>query len=883
MWKRLLYWRRLDAEIDEEIHAHLALATMDRLDRGETPAVAERGARRELGNPLLVREATREIWGWVWMEIMINDLRFALRWMRKSPGFTIAVIGALAIGIGATSASFSFADGLLLRPMQVPDRDRVVAVTPANMGAFGANISISYPDYRDFRDGSRSFEGLVAAGFSSFGFKPSATAQPKVIYGVFVSANFFHVLGVQPAPGRAFLDSEDQAVGRDPVVVLGHDLWQRQFGGSPSAIGSSIWLNGVQCTIIGVAPRDTQATIQWVNPSLYIPLAMSPRLGRENTLERRDIRWLMVRGRLKRGIGVAQAQADLGAISARLEQMYPKTNLNQRVNVLSELQLRFRTSPPTVAMLAMLLLLSLCVLLVACANVTGLLLSRARARSREMAVRLAIGASRGALIRQLSLENLVFAILGGAAGMAVAYAGAALFNSIPIPSDLPLVLHVSLDRRVLLFTLAASLLSTFVFGLTPALQTTRVDLVSALKAADADSSGRRLLGRNAIVAGQVALSFILLVVSAVLWLGFRNELTHGPGFRTDRLYLSSFDTQPIHYSEQQSRQFYKNLLDKTRLAPGVQSAALMSDVPLLNSGSVGFVPEGHRLRAGEQPFTVSNFAVSDGYFDTMGIPLLKGRAFLDSDRPDTPLVAVVNDHFAGHYWPKQDAIGKRFHLHTATGPLVQVVGVTQTTQYFFIGEAPSDFIYLPYTQNESSALTIVAESKTPDAGALAPVLRVVVRGLDPDMPVLNERTMRDYFTQRAVKSTDMIVETVASLGMMGLILAVAGLYGLIAYSVSRRSREIGIRMAIGADRQKVTRMVLRQGLILSSIGVGIGLVLSPFIYRALMAAVWTTAGNLSYAILPAIAVPLLLVTLLATYAPARRASLIDPLRALREE
>ncbi len=499
---------------------------------------------------------------------MLKSLRHAVRLLKKAPGFTLVSICSLAIGIGATSAMFSFGDALLLRPLPVPEPSRIAAVTTSTGQVF-ANTTLSYPDYRDYRDGNRSFDGLLAASGASFGFKPNATALPKIAFGMYVSGNFFRVLGVQPVLGRAFMPSEDQALGRDAVVVLGHDFWVNQMNSNPSVVGSTIWLNSVPFTVIGVTAEQFTGIDQFVKYAMFVPLAMSPRLSGDNQLEKRDVRWLTVKGHLKPGVTIAQASADLTSIGARLEQLYPQTNRDHHVDVLTEVQMRIRQSPPNAALVAMLLMLAFCVLLVACANVTGLLLSRARARSREMAVRLAIGAARGTLVRQLLLENLLLALGGGLAGIAVAYGGASFFNSIPIPVDVPLAYHVSVDGRMLLFTIGASLISTFLFGLTPALQTTRLDLVSSLKAADADSAGkRRLWGRNSIVVGQVALSLVLLIVSAVLLEGFRGELLQGPGFRIDHLWLTSFDTTPVHYTEDQTRRFYKDLLDKTRQAPG---------------------------------------------------------------------------------------------------------------------------------------------------------------------------------------------------------------------------------------------------------------------------------------------------------------------------
>lgn len=816
---------------------------------------------------------------------MFRSLRLAVRMLRKNPGFTMVAILSLAIGIGATSAGLSMADVLLLRPMAVPSPSRVVTVAPAHQGSFGTDSTLSYPDYRDFRDDNRTFEGLVASALLSFSFSPDAATLPKVTYGAFVSANFFRVLGVSLPMGRGFLDSEDQGVGRDAVVVLGHDFWVTQFNASPSAVGGTLRLNGVECKIVGVAPQSFTGVNALVNPSLYVPIAMLPRLEADNPLERRDQRWFTVKGRLKPGVSLEQAHADLSAIAARLEQLYPKTNRGRNVQVLSEVELRVKQSPPNAVMAIMMLILTLCVLAVACANVAGLLLSRARARSREMAVRMAIGAGRGPLVRQLLLENLLLAVAGALSGLLLADWMTGFFNSIPIPTDIPIVFHAEIDERIFLFTLGLAALSTLLFGLAPAFRTTRVDLVPALKASDADSAGKtKLWGRNAIVAAQVALSLVLLVISAMLWQGFQRQLAQGPGFRTDGLYLATFDTAPIHYSPAQTRNFYQDLLNKARQAPGVRSAALTSGLPLgFDQSTLGVVPEGYRVRSGEQAFPAMNFYVSDGYFQTQGVRLLRGRGFRETDREGAPLVAVVNEHFAEHYWPRQNAIGKRFHLHDVSGPLVQIAGVAETGKYVWVAEPPLDFIYLPSMQYPVSHLTLIVESGGHDAANLAPVVRNLVRGIDPSMPMVGARTMHDFYTQRAVKTTNMLVEVITGLGAMGLALAMVGLYALVAYSVSRRSREIGIRMAIGADRPGVLRMVLRQGLVLGCTGAGVGLILSFLACRALASSLWALAGGVNYLLLPAIALPLLLVTLGAAYVPARRASLVDPLRALRDE
>ncbi len=819
---------------------------------------------------------------------MLTSLRYAFRVLRKDPGFTFAAICSLALGIGATSAMFSFADALLLRPLPVRDPGSVVAINTVKSAPFGGNSNISYPDYADLRDHNRTFAGLAGASFAKFGFSADPHGMSRMKYGMYVSGNFFQVLGVEPALGRGFRPDEDQAEGRDAVVVLGHDFWVSRFEASPSVLGSRIRLNGFEFTVIGVAPEHFTGIDTFIRPTLFVPLAMSPRMG-PNLLHDRNSGWMYVKGRLKPGVSVAQARADVAALAPQLLKLHAQAAAGDGLQVETEFQLRMAQSPEITGMVTMLGVLGLCVLAVSCANVAGLLLSRARGRSREIAVRTAIGASRWALVRQLLLENLIVATGGGAAGILVADAVAEYWRSLPVPFDLPVVFDMTVDRRVLLFTLVASVLSVLLFGLAPALRVTRPDLVPALKAIDADSAGkRRFWGRNTIVAGQVALSLVLLMVSAVLVQGLRDQLTQGPGFRTDHLFITSFETHLVHYSEDQERQFYKDLLERTRSAPGVKSAALASAVPMLSSDSFGIVPAGYRLHPGEKSLTVFRNCVSEGYFETLNVPILRGRGFTKSDGATAPLVAVVNEYAAQHYWPRQDVLGKRFHIGNASGPLVEIVGVAKRSKYLWIAEPPRDVVYVPMRQHAHSTMTLLAESVAQDAGAIAPVVREVVRGLDPDMPVYDVRTMHDFYTQRGVKTPAIIAQMVAAMGVTGMVLAVVGLYGLVAYSVSRRTREIGIRIAIGADPRKVVWMVLRQGLQLGAAGVAVGLVVAVFTCRAVAAGAWGGGTDSSFnrvGALHFVAVGLMLltVTVAAALAPALRAARVDPIRALRDE
>lgn len=818
---------------------------------------------------------------------MPKNIRYAFRVLRKNPVFTLVAVCSLAIGIGATSAIFSLADALLLRPLPVLKPTEVVTLRVGT--AEDPFAQISYKDYVDFRDRNRTFDGLVAYALAPLGVSEQPEALPQLKYGFFVSGNFFRAMGVEPVLGRGFRADEDVVPGRDAVVVLSHDFWTSYFGADPSVIGKRIRLNGVEFIIIGVAPKQFTGMDQYLRPALYVPIAMAEKLGNPGVLEKRDARWLTVKGRLKPGVSLEQAQADIASLAKALERMYPGTNRDQRVQIKTELQARIEQSPPDADLIAMLMTLALCVLLVACANVAGLLLSRSRARLREIAVRLAIGAGRLQLIRQLLLESFLIALLGGCAGVAVAYGGVKFLDRIQIPTDLPLVFSIQLDHRVLLFTVIVSVASTILFGLTPAIRTSRPDLVPALKAAAGETSKRRRLWvRNLLVISQVAISLVLLTVSALMYRGFETVFGRGPGYRTDHLLMMSFNPELVRYTQSQTQQFYKQLLDRVRSTPGVKSAALCAYIPMgPGQGGEDVAPEGYQFPAGQHTAKVLSNTISDEYFETMGIPIVRGRPFLKTDTPSAPLVAIVNEELAKRYWPNQDAVGKRFRLSNAAGPWVQIIGIAKTTKYLWIAEPPLEFLYLPLSQHPESQMTLMAQSQA-DAASLVPALREVVRGLDPNQPIYGVRTMKNFYEQRAVKTAKIVIQTIAAMGLMGLTLAMIGLYGLVAYSVSSRTREIGIRMAIGANREGVLQMVLKQGLVLAIVGIAFGIAGSIVANRALNAIFsstheWSmTTGEavLSFIAMPAI---MIAVTLLATFAPARRASQVDPMKALRYE
>ena len=813
---------------------------------------------------------------------MMQEIRHAFRMIGRSPGFTSIAVLSLALGIGANAAIFSLADALLFRPLPVTDPGSVMAL---NLDTPGGDLgNFSYPDYRDLRSTAKSLDGIAAFQLSTFSLARSKDEVPQMRAGLEVSDNFFSVLGVQPMLGRSFLP-EESARGGAPAVVLSYGFWQDQFNGDKEVLGRTIRISGTDFTIVGVAPKAFTGVDQYIRPSFMVPAVLTQQLNgaAKDPVENRTDYSFTLYGRLRHGVSVGQAQAEMVTLWKGLQQQYPADGRNGKMMVRTQLQFRIAQDSLDAILVTMLMALVSVVLLIACANVANLLLGRARGRTREIAVRIALGVSRTKLLRQLFAENVALALLGGVIGLGFAYGGIRFLQTIPIPSDLPIVISPELDQRVLIFSLIASLFSVLVFGLAPAFQSLKTELVSALKSSESNMSGRkRTLGRNSLVIVQIALSMVLLVASGMLLDGFRKTLVASPGFRTDHLLITEFDTSLVRYNPEKTVAFYRDLKDRVRALAGVRSAALTATVPFGNNQpSREVIPDGYQAPKGQESVTLPFDVVDADYFGTMKIPIVSGRGFTVDDKADSTPVTIVNQEFAARFWPGQDPLGKRIRLDNGNGKLVQVVGVARNSKYMFISESQYRYFYLPYAQEGGTRMVMLTESSG-DPALLAAPLREIVRSMDRNQPMYNVRTFSNFYKMRAIDTPLMITQMVITMGLIGLLLALIGIYGLVSYSVARRTREIGVRIAIGADRTDVIKMVLRQGFVLACIGIGIGGILSLIVGKALAAGM-IGLGKPNPATFIVVPLAVLVVTMAACWAPAWRASRVDPLRALRAD
>lgn len=814
----------------------------------------------------------------------LQNLRQTLRTLRGSPGFTAAVVLSLALGIGVNTAVFSWIDAALLRPLPIADPERVVSVhtRPANSPNY---LTISYLNFLDYREAARDiFSELVV--YRPAKFSLVSGDEPELVPGQLVSANYFEMLGLRPAAGRFIRPEENAVPGRQPVVVLGHGLWHRRFGGDPGLIGRTIDLNGRKFTVIGVAPKGFLGARVLEPAELWVPLTMYREIlpGRlANIFDRRRAIILFCLGRLQPGVDIARADAAMKTVAQRLEQEYPDDNKGRSLAVLPIQQFTISPNYRGSYVLAGLVLMAVVglVLLTACANVANLLLARWLARRKEIAIRLALGASRPKLLRQLLVESLTLSLLGGAAGLLVADLVRRLLW-LSRPANVPESLEVGLNPRVLLFTLVISLLAGVLFGLAPALQSSRTDLVSTLRSQDAVAGrqGGRFGTRNLLVILQVAVSLISLIGAGLFLASAQAAGRIDPGFDSKRMLVVTFDVGAQGYDETRGQMFYRQLIDRIEELPGVREAAVAEYAVLL--GDVGLsrtvIPTGKELPPGENGYMVQINGVSDRFFETVGIPILRGRGFLEADRQGSRPVAVVNEEMAARLWPGEDPVGRELQFFGTPGS-VEVVGVARNSKYGFLGEEAPMYLYLPITQSYASEATLHVRTDGDPASLAGPVRRVT-QSLDPRLPLVDLRTGSRVLDD-ALWAPRTAARLLTVFGLLALALAAIGIYGVMSYLVRQGRREIAVRIALGAQRLDVLGQVIRRGMMTVVVGIAAGLLAAWLLARL--------AGALLYGTAPtdprawgASALLLLAVALVATWLPARRAAAINPILVLRE-
>ncbi len=808
-----------------------------------------------------------------------NDLRFAGRMFTKSPLFTGVVVLTLALGIGLNTAVFSAVDAMLLRPLSgVRASSELVQLYRSSPG--GDNLgSNSIPHFWDLRDRSKSvFSDVAAWSFQNLSI--TADERPRAVFGVMVSANFFSVLGATPANGRFFTPDEDVGRGAHPVAVLSDAGWRSLFGGDQNVVGRKVIVNGQAMTIVGIAAPGFSGAMPMLQPALWVPLMQLAQVkpGSVGDFENRGFNYLNVVARLAPGVSVEQARARMDAISIELRGEFPADYEKSGINLIRQDDAGIHPSMrgAQVGLSAVVMTVVAILLLIACVNVANLFLARARDRSREMAIRLALGATRGELVRQLLVESVVVSLVAGAVGIIIAYVAIGLANGITLPMDIDFQPDLRLSPMVLGFAFATALVTGILFGLVPALQATSPSLVSALKG-DAPAGASRSRTSKGLVIAQMALSIVLLVCAGLFLVNLRSATTIDKGFTATRMLIADVDPSLQGYNRANTEAFYTRLRTQLSSVPGVESVGLIDNVPLGFSNSDRRVEVPGYVPAANENLSVRYASVSPEYFASMGIPLRVGRAFTSRDDSAAVPVLVVNERFVSKFWPGQNAIGRTVRVK---GLLHTVIGVVPTGKYQRLGEDPQLFMYFSQAQLWRAGMSVMIRTSG-DPTALIPALRREVTGLDANMPLGNIRTLERHLGSSLLPAR-IAGMALGIFGLLGLLLASIGMYGVMAYSVSQRTREIGIRMAIGATATDVVRLIMRQGLTLVAIGTVIGLVAAIGASRALASVLYGSNANdpATFALVPLV---LIGVAALATFVPARRAAMVDPAVTLRAE
>jgi predicted permease len=870
---------RLEDDLDDELRSHLEMSVELNLRKGMTRAAARREAFRDFGGLEQTKELYRDQRGLPMIDTTLQDLRFGFRMLRRSPGFSVLAILCLTLGIGANAAVFSWVEGILFRPYpSVTHQEQLLALAGTARGESG-HTAISWPDFADLQRNCTLFDAFFVSKI--MGTTLSIGDRAEVTTGSIVSANYFHAIGVHPILGRGFEPGEDAGRNAHPVTVISYQLWQRRFKGDPQIVGKTQRLDGVLHTIVGVMPEGFYGTFVGWAMQFWVPASMEETFeGGGYKLEDRGARWIEAYVRLKPGVTQAQAQQEISAVATRLAVDYPETNRGRGIKLWPLWQTPFNNARTLLPTLEIMLPVVVFVLLIACANVGNLLLVRSFARRHEMTVRLAIGASRSRLLKQLLTESLILSAFGAAGGLLVAYwCRHALVLLFPARGGVAMHLPGEIDWRVLALSAGVCLIATLLLGLVPAMQTGKIDLAGALKADSAGvvGGGGRAWVRSGLVVMQVSLSFVLLVGAALLLQSLQKIRNSSPGFSTHGVLDTTVLLVSAGYDAQRAQTFQDELLNRVMALPGVESAAFARMTPL-SYGSFSSSPiavDGYQPPPEEQPIVEYN-EVGPDYFTTMGIPLVSGREFTRADDEKAALIAVVNETMAARYWRGRNPIGERVQVK---GRWMQVIGVAKDSKYQSVRETPKPFFYVPRRQNFTvGAGLYIRTPLSPETMAAA--LTREVHALDANLALYEVITLQEQL-DRSTSPQQVAVTLVGTLGGLAVLLATIGLYGVMSYAVSQSTRELGLRMALGADATNLLRLVFSRGLALTAGGVALGAVVALGMTRLL--------GNLLYEVSPrdpmafgsALAV-MTIASLAACFLPAWRATRTDPARALRD-
>ena len=878
---------RVERELSDEVSSYTELLVEGKMKQGMSERNARRAARLEMGGPSQVEEAVRCIHAGAWLRTCWLDLRHGARVLRNRPGFTAVAVLTFAIGIGANTTIFSMVNGSLFRPLGVQRPDRMVYLVEKH--EYWGN-TFSYPDFEDIRRQSGDcFADLAAMEpFEVEGL--SVDGRTQTIWTAYVTTNFFSMMGVQPALGSVIVPEKDRLPGSEPALVVSYAFWETHLGGDPAIVGKKATINGHAVTIIGVAAKGYHGITSLVETQGFLPLWLAETVqdsASSSLLGNREQRHVFIFGRLRDGTGIAQAQSALSVIANRLANEYPKIHKDLAFRPISA-ESGFINSTgenPMPLVAALFLTLAGLVLALAAANVANLLLVRALARNREMAVRLALGAARGRLVRQVLTETLLLALLGCAGGVLLGMGGSRAVSSIPLQTDFPFIFDFPFDWRVFSYALAAAVAVAMISGLVPAWRTSGVDLNDALGDSARGSTGRRQRLHSVLVVGQVAGSLMLLIVAGLFVRSLRVVQQTNLGFDPNQVMNFTLDVHQAGYNESRGRAFYDQLLVRAQSLPGVKSASLAQVVPLgiFDKGTEIKIP-GYQQPDGQPKPGASFCAVSPAYFDVLRMPVIRGRGFLDSDNAGAPHVAIINDAMWERYWPGQEPIGKQFTQLDDPDHVQQVVGVVRNSRTAEITGPIGPFFYMPIAQNYTSLQTLQVRAETAAASsAMAKPVLELIHSPEPTLPVGDVESMNQALNGANGFLLYRLGATIAAgLGLLGLALAILGVYGVVSYSAAQRTHEIGIRMALGAEPGQVIGTIFRQGLTIVGIGILLGLLAAAGIAK-LAGSFLVGVSAIDPLTFVSVSMLLAAIALLACYIPARRATRVDPMIALRYE